>query len=163
MVNKIQLLVPPKQVGISCGAIDVCDECIEPDGFRSSSGVYCIVGSGVEGGCAGKVIQAEVQAYAREQQVANFRVRLVASDAFVELHKDQLGDAQIEAASELAGNELGNECQRALAGSAEFEDVEAVVVSFHNGREGTTFAKRGDITSHAHGSEHCSRFYEDGG
>jgi len=79
----------------------------------------------------------------------------VASQGWVDLGEDEFRNIEAEGAADFASYELGDESERALAGTAEFNDVEAEVVSLDNCGKRAAFAKGSDVLSGADGAEHC--------
>ena len=67
------------------------------------------------------------------QQVLDLRVGLADTDPRVEPGQDQLGDAQAEAARELARDDLGDQGERSLPRAAELHHVGAEVVRLDDG------------------------------
>ncbi len=66
------------------------------------------------------------------------------------------GTRRPKCASDFAGNEFRYERQWTLSRAPEFQNVEALIVAFHNGRQRTALAQRRDIARHANRSQHCS-------
>ena len=68
------------------------------------------------------------EATASEQQVLDLGIGLGATDRGIELDQDELGHGKPERADKLSDDHLRDERLRPLAGAAELEDVEPVVV-----------------------------------
>ena len=108
--------------------------------------------AGENGSDAGRKSSAEVRARAREQQVLDLGVRLGAADRRVELDEHELGHGQPERAGELAGDDLRDERLRPLPGTAELEDVEAVVVGLDERGQRAALAERRHVAGRGDGA-----------
>jgi hypothetical protein len=73
--------------------------------------------------------------------MADFGVRLIAAEGGIDLDEDKFGDAQAEGAADFSGDELSDEGEDALAGSAKLNDVEAEVVGFDDRGQRTTLPR----------------------
>src|SRR5262249_40370358 len=136
-------------------SIDVRDERVEEDDAGRHRGIGRRTGDGIEGDAAREVVEPEVQTGARLERQANFRIRLARCERATELDENDLRDREPGRASERARQELGDERLGALAGAAEFDDVEAEVVSLDEGGYGAALAKREDIPDGVYGAQHA--------
>jgi hypothetical protein len=110
----------------------------------------------VEGEGAGEVVEAEVGAAAGPDQVLDLGIGLGPRQVGVELDEDDLGNRQGQGPCDLAGEELGDQRLGALAGAAELENVQAVVVGLDHGRKRPALAQRRDVAGGGDGS-HSAR------
>ena len=113
----------------------------------------------IEADRAGQVVEGEVEAGAAvdgigagADQVLDLGVGLGARQVGVEQGEHDLGNRQAGGAGELAGDELGDQRPRSLAGAAELEDVEPVVVALDDRRQRAAFAQRRHVAGGADGS-----------
>ena len=156
VVYEVELLVPPEQIGVAGGAVDIGHQGVEPDG---GGGYGWVHGTGRQPGCgvehdgAGKVVHGEVQAVALQEKFADFGIGFIAAEGAVEFHEREVRNAQAEGAADFTGDQFGYEGERPLAGTAEFQHVEAAVVSFHDGGQGAAFAEGCDVASGADSSQ----------
>ena len=69
-----------------------------------------------------------------DDQLLDLGIRLGRAERRVELDRDELGDEQAERAGELTDDHLGDERPHPLAGAAELDDVQPVVVGLRESR-----------------------------
>ncbi len=93
----------------------------------------------------GQVVEGEVETSAVVDQLMDFRIGLGARQVAIELREHDLGDRQSEGTPQFARHEFGDERTGTLSGATELEDVQAVVVCVHDGRERPAFAERCDV------------------
>src|SRR4051812_18401909 len=154
MIDQVERLVPPQEIGIARRAVHVGDQGVEPDRGRGEIRSDGLAGGGVEGDRAGEVVEPQVHSHAGLEQVADLGVLLVAAERRIDLHEDELGHGEAQGAADLAGDELGHQRQRSLAGAAELEHVHPEVVRLYDGGQRAAFAERGDVAGGADGAEH---------
>ena len=82
-------------------------------------------------------------------------------DPRVEVSQDQLRDAQPEAARELAGDDLGDQRERALPGAAELHHVGAEIVRLDDGGQRPALAQGGHVPRHRDMFEHAGQAIAD--
>jgi len=155
MVDEVGFAMPVEKVGVAGGAVDVEDEGVEPDGEGGGAGIGLVAGSGVEHGGAGEVVEGKVEADAGAEEIADLLVRLVAPQGGIDFGEDEFRDVEAEGTADLTGYEFGYKGERALAGAAEFYDVEAEVVGLDDGGEGATLAESGYVLRGTNGTKHC--------
>ncbi len=90
-------------------------------------------------------VHAEVEAAACDEQVLDLRVGLRAAEHGVEVGKHELWHEKAECARKLACDHLGDERPPALTCSAELQDIEAVVIGFHERGQRAALAEGRDI------------------
>ena len=157
VIDGVELAVPDEQVSVARGAVDVEHKGVEPDEERGFVGRSGVARGGIEHGGAGQKVEAEVEAGAGLEQLADFVVGLVAAKRGVNVDEDQLGHAQAEGASDFAGDDFGDEGEEALAGSAKFDNVETQIVGFDDGGQRAAFAEGNDIARGVDGAQHAKR------
>ena len=89
VVDQIIGSLPEKQVGVSCGAIDVGDECVEPDDRRREVRIDGVIGGRIEGERARKIGEPGIRADTTAQDILNLWVRLTLAETRAEF--DQCG------------------------------------------------------------------------
>ena len=109
---------------------------------------------GVEGQGAGQEVEPEVEAAAALDEVLQLLVGFGVAEAAVDVDRDELGHRQPERPADLAGEPLGDERARTLAGAAELHDVQAVVVGLDEARQRAALAQGRDVA----GGGHVARF-----
>ena len=82
---------------------------------------------------------------------------LGASDGFGQRGQHDLRHRQAERTADLAGDELGDQRLLAVAGAPELDDVLALVIGLHEGREGTSLPERRDVARDLDGAQHAAR------
>ena len=152
VVDEPQPPVPPEQVRVVRRAVDVRQERVEPDDRRGKVGIRRRAACRRERQRAGKEVDAEVGALAREEQVLDLAIGLGAADRDVELDDHDLGRRQLEPPCERARDHLRDERLRPLSGAPELDDVQPVVVRLHEPRERPAFAKRLDVPGRGDGA-----------
>lgn len=98
----------------------------------------------------GEEIEPQVQAVAAAHEVLQLLVRLGVPEAPVDVDRDDLGHGQPERATDLAGQPFGHQGTRSLAGTAEFHDVQTVIVRFDEPRERSALAQGRDVAGGGH-------------
>jgi hypothetical protein len=86
--------------------------------------------------------------------VANLVIRFVAAKGNVDFDEDDLRHAQAEGAGDFSSDQLGHQGQRALAGTAEFSDIETQIVRLDDGGQRPAFAEGQDIAGSMGRSQH---------
>src|SRR5690606_6580920 len=76
VVDEKELFVPNKEVRIARGAVDVGDEGVEEQDARGELGARKRAANRGEGDRAGEVVEADVHAHARFEQVRDVRIGL---------------------------------------------------------------------------------------
>ena len=104
VVDEPELAMPDQQVRVARGAIDVAHERVEPDDRRGERGIR-LVDHWIERDRSRQVVEREVEAAARADQVLDFRVGLGAREVGIELDEDDLRHRQAKRARELARDE----------------------------------------------------------
>ena len=161
VVDEPQAAVPDQQVDVLGRPVDVRDEGVEPDDVGREVGIRAIAGrcarrgrrTRLEGQRARQEVEAQVQARAPIQQLLDLLVRLGPAEGRIELDEDDLGDRQPERPADLAGDELGDQRLRPLAGPAVLHDVQPVVVRLHQSGQRATLAERRDVAGGGHGPD----------
>ena len=110
-------------------------------------------GSGrrVERQRTGQEVQAEVEPAARLHEVVDLLVGLGVAQVRVDIDERQVRHGQPDGARELAGQPLGDERPRTLAGAAELDHVQPVVVRLDEAGQRTALAQGRDV---AGGGDH---------
>ena len=111
----------------------------------------------IEGDRSGQVVERQVQAGAVVDQRVDLGVGLGARQVGIELGEDDLRHRQAERPRDLAGDELGDQRLRALAGAAELQHVQPVVVGLDDRRQRAAFAERRHVAGDANGPERQHR------
>jgi hypothetical protein len=150
VVDEPQPTVPPQQVRVARGPIDVRHQRVEPHDRGRERRVGRVAGAGHERQRRGQEVEADVAPAARGDQLLDLGVGLGAAELRVELDQHDLGHVEPERAPELAGDELGHERARALAGAAELQDVQAVVVGLDEPRHRPALAQRRHVAGRGH-------------
>ncbi len=157
VIDQPEPVVPDEHVGVARRAVEVAHERVEPDDARRELGVG-LPRERIERDRAGQVVEREVerrraiaQLGAGADQVLDLGVGLGARQVGVDQGEDDLGNRQAGGARQLAGDELGDQCARPLAGAAELEHVEAIVVALDDRRQRAALAQRRDVAGRAHG------------
>jgi hypothetical protein len=148
--------MPHQHVGVARGAIDVRDECIEPDDRRGERRGRPMRHR-IESHGTGQIVERDVEAAAGADQVLDLGVGLGACQIRIELDQHDLRHRQIGGAADLAGEELRNQRLRSLPGTAELEHIHPIVVCFHDRGHGPALAERGDVAGDGDGAQwgHC--------
>ncbi len=146
VVDQPQPVVPEQQVGVARGAIDVGGERVEPHDVGGESVLRRVWAGGRVRERAREEVHAEVRAGAGRDQLLDLGVGLRRAEHGIDLDSDQVGHEQAEPAREFADDDLGDERPQALAGAAELDHVQAVVVGLDKPGERPTLAQRGDVT-----------------
>ena len=146
MIDRVELVMPDKQIRIARGAVDILGERVEPHQHGSFVRVRFVRSRGIEHDGAGKIIEREVQAWACLEQLANFVIGLIAPQRRIDFREDNLRHTQSKRAPDLAGDQLRNQRQDSLPRAPEFDHVEAEVVAFYNGGQGSALAQGHNIT-----------------
>ena len=157
MVDQPHPAVPHEQVRIPRGAVDVRRQRVEPDDIGGDGGVRREPGAGDVRERAREEVDAEVDADARDDQLLDLGVRLGRAERRVELDRDEFGDEQAERAGELTDDHLGDERPHPLAGAAELDDVQPVVVGLRESRQRAALPERGDVPGRGHRTERPAR------
>ena len=144
VVDQPGVSMPDQQVRIPEAAIDIAHERVEPDDFRCQGTRYALR-DGIEIDRPREVIECEVEAVARLDEFLDFRVRLGPREFAIEFDEHELRHRQAEPACDLAGDQFGDQRLHTLAGAAEFQDVQAVVIAFDGGGQRTAFAQGRDV------------------
>ncbi len=143
VVDQPERTMPLEQVGVARRAVDVEHERIEPDDL---GGELC--GGRIEWVVrqrAGQEVEADVEAGRGAEQVLDLGIGLGDGDPRVELDEHELGHVQTECTRQLAGDQLGSQRARSLAGAAELDDVEPVVVCLDEPGQRAALAQCGHI------------------
>ena len=156
VIDEPDVAVPDQEVRVAPGAVDVLHERVEPEHLAGELRLGRPA-QRVEAERAGQEVHAEVQALAGPQQVLDLRVGLADGDPGVEPGQHQLGYPQAQAAGELAGDDLGDQGERPLAGAAELHHVGAEVVRLDDGGQRPALAQRGHVPRHRDMFEHAAR------
>ena len=135
--------VPQQQVRVVPRAVDVRRERVQPD----DAGGDVLRGwhRAVVPERAGQEVDAEVQPDAGVEQVLDLLVGLVLGDLRVQGDQRQPRDGDGEQPGDLGHEDLGDEDLDPLAGAAELQDVDAVVVGLDEARQGAALAQRRDV------------------
>src|SRR5688572_20083890 len=80
MVDEVEGLVPVEEVGIARCPVDVGDEGVKPDCPRGEVRFDFISRGGIEHDGPWQIVEAQVQAHAPFEQIADLRVCLVATE-----------------------------------------------------------------------------------
>src|SRR5829696_2065078 len=141
VVYEPQPVVPGEEVRVARGAVYVGHESIEPHdaGGEVRAGR---LHEGIEAEGAGQVVEGQVQADARPDQVLYLRVWLGAGELGVEVGEHDLRDEQTQGPRDLARHYLRYERFASLTGAPELEDVGPEVVGLDDGRQRTAFPQR---------------------
>ena len=110
-------------------------------------------GGRFEGQRAGQEVEPQVETGAPVEQLLDLLIGLGLAERRIELDEDDLRDRQPERPSDLAGDELGDERLRSLAGAAVLHDVQPVVVGLHQAGQRASLAERRDITGRSDRSD----------
>ncbi len=150
--------VPHEQVRVLRRSVRVGHEGIEPDDV---GGEVRVDPSGpwprrVERQRARQEVHPEVQAAARVDQVVDLLVGLGVAQGRVDLDADELGHGQPDGPRDLAGQPLGHERPRTLAGAAELHDVQPVVVRLDQTGQRAALAQGRDVAGGDHGSHQAA-------
>src|SRR3954447_9609109 len=123
--------MPAQKIRVACGSVDVRDERIEPDCAGSYVRRGAIACGRIKHYGAGQIVERQIQANARLEQVPYFFVGLVSSKGGIHLDQDQFGHLDPEFTSDLTCNQFGDQCQRPLPRTAKLEDVETEIISLY--------------------------------
>ncbi len=149
--------------GFCGGAVGVGHEGVEPDDVGREVGIDDVARrrrGRVERQRAGQEVHPEVQPAARADQVVDLLVGLGVAERRVELDADEVGHGQADRACQLAGQPLGDEGTRALAGAAELDDVQAVVVRLDEAGQRAALAQGRHVARGDHGPHHAESLAE---
>lgn len=121
MVNEPGSSGPPHDVRVPGGAVDIADECIEPDGPGGEFGIH-VVRRRVEVQRAFEVAVPDVESTAAPQNVLNLGVGLTPSERRVELDRGHVWHLELECLGETAHDDLRDQGSRTLARASELHD-----------------------------------------
>ncbi len=156
VIDQPRTSMPDEQVRIDRSPVRVGDERVKPDDVRRGRRIDQSTGGvrgRVEGQRAGQEVHPQVQATARAQQVVDLLIRVRIAQGGVHLDRHQVRHVQADRPGELAGQPLRDEGPRSLAGPAELDDVEAVVVGLDEPWQRPAFAQRRDVACRSHGPQ----------
>src|SRR5690606_12598519 len=108
VIDQPEVSVPDEHVRVAGRAIDIRNEGIEPDDSRRQPAVD-LIDDRIEGNGAGQIVEPQIQAAARADEILDFGIGLCASQLGVELDEDNLGYAKSEGARDPSRDELGHE------------------------------------------------------
>ena len=106
----------------------------------------------VVGDRAGQEVERQVQPGAVVDEGVDLGVGLGAGQIPIELGEHQLRHRQAERAGDLARDQLGDQRPDALAGAAELQHVQPVVVGFDDRRQRSAFAQRRNVAGDGDGA-----------
>ena len=150
VVDQPELAVPQQQIWIARRAVHILEEGIEPDHVRRQLRGNARSVRDAQRQRAGQIVQSHVQAGATFQQSLDFRVRFGQSQGQVEVDQHRLGHGEIERPAQACGDQLRDERLRTLARPTELDDVHAVVVRLHDGRQRAALAQGRDVPQDLH-------------
>ena len=153
VVDQPQAVVPAQQVGVARRAVHVEHEGVEPDDVGGQLGLWRELRR--ERQRAGQEVHPEVDPAAGGDQLLDLGVGLGGAQRGVELHQHELGHRQPERARHLPGDDLGGERLGPLAGAAELEHVQPVVVGLHQPGHRAALPQRGHVPGRGHRAEHA--------
>ncbi len=150
---------PDHQVGAVHRAVDVHGQRVQPDDPAGFQRVHRERPGDLRGEVPGarKIVHAEVDARAGAVQLAHLLVFLPGGDGRVEVHEDQLGEAQAERAGEFTDDDLGDERLVPLRGTGELHDVRPQVVGLHDAGHGAAGAEGGHVSNSSHVAQHTGQ------
>ena len=154
MVDRVELPMPHQQIRIPRRAVDVLRECVKPHHHRSLVRRSRIPRRGIEHRRPRQIIEREIQARTRLQQLPNLVVRLVPSQRRINLHEHNLRHPQPQRSADFARQQLCNQRQNSLPRPPKFHDIQAEVVGLYNRRKRSAFAQWNNITRRLDGSQH---------
>ncbi len=149
--------VPHQQVRVGHAPIGVGGERIQPHDVGRERRIDRIAGGRIEGHRAGQEVDPEVQTGAGMDEVLDLAIGLGIAQATIDLDGHQVRHGQADGPAELAGQPLGDERARTLAGAPELDHVQPVVVGLHQPGQRATLPERGDVAGRgdvAHGRDH---------
>src|SRR3569623_1198865 len=156
VIDQPQLAAAPQEVRIAHRAVDVGDEHVERDDLRGERGIDGLACGGVEAKRGGEEVEAEVVAFAGDEQVVDLRISVGEAEAFRDREAHELGDRQAGSGGERAGDHLGYERTEALPGRAELGDPQRTVGVLDETRQRTALAERQHVTR---GSDRAHHFF----
>ena len=160
VVDEPRPAVPDEEVRVLGRAIRVRHERIEPDDVGREVGIDDVARgrrSRVERQRTGQEVHAQVQAAAGAHQVVDLLVRLGVAEGRVDLDRHEVGHGQADRPGQLAGQPFGDERARPLAGAAELDHVQAVVVGLDEAGQRAALAQGRHVPRRHHGSASCPR------
>ena len=141
--------MPHQQVRVLRGAIRVGDQRVQPHDVRRERRIDDRAGrrrGRVEGQRAGQEVHAQVAPRARANEVVDLLVGLCVAEGRIDLDRDDVGDRQTDRPADLAGQPLRDERAGTLAGAAELDDVQALVVRLDEAGQRAALPQRGHVS-----------------
>ena len=152
VVDEPELAMPDQHVGVARGPVEVGHEGVEPDDARGELGIGR-VGERVEGEGAREVVEAEVECRRWRGSGPGSRGRARCGPGRRRARRRRSREPAGRAARAISpATSSAISALRALAGAAELEDVQAVVVGLDHGRKRPALAQRRDVAGGGDGS-----------
>ena len=102
----------------------------------------------------GQEVHPQVQAVAGPDEVVDLLVRLGVAERAGDLDADQVRHGQADRPADLAGEPLGDQRARTLAGPAELDHVEPVIVGLDESGQRAALTQRRHVARGDHGPHH---------